>query len=299
MHRDVAELATGQHGVVSRDQLRELGFSDSGIEHAVKTARLYPVHRGVFAVGHPRLTRHGLCLAGVLARGDSALLSYRSAGWLWGLIVSFALPVEVSVPWRGHSRPSLGLHHCPALRGADMSEVEGIPVTSIARTLLDLASVLRPGELERAVERAERLGLLDIGQVDELLSVVRGHRGRGRLRNALTIYRDPAFARSGGERRLLQLIREAGLPRPRMNTWVEDHEIDMYWEHERFAIELDGWDSHRTRKAFEDDRRRQEDLKLAGIEMIRITGHRLAKEPDQLAERVIALLHYRRKELGL
>jgi hypothetical protein len=293
----LAALAAEQYGVVSYQQVMGLGYSSGAIEAAVDAGFLHRVHRAVFAVGHLSLSPHCQCLAAVMARGERALLSYRSAAWLWGFVPSLGVPIEVSVPWRGHGRSPLHVHHCPALRLDDEAMHEGIPVTAVPRTLLDCASVMTWRQLERAVDRTERLGLLDIDSIDLLLEEVRRHPGRGRLRRALSIYRDPAFSRSGGELRFLELLREAGLPRPAVNMFVEGHEIDFYWEAERFAVELDGWESHRGRSSFERDPRRQEDLKLAGIEMIRITGHRLANEPDQVAERLRALLRNRREEL--
>lgn len=293
----MAAVAADQYGVLSHEQLTNLGCTASAVESAVTSGRLHRVHRGVFAVGHPGLSRHGRCLAGVLARGEGALLSYRSAAWLWGMVPEFAVPIEVSVPWRGHGRSPLHLHHCPALGAEDIASHEGIPVTAVPRTLLDLASSVPPWQLERAVEKAERLGLLDVGRIDQLLERVRGHQGRGKLRKALALHRDPAFSRSRGELRFLELVREAGLPHPSVNCVVEGYELDMYWERERFAVELDGWETHRSRAAFEEDRKRQENLKLAGIEMIRITGHRLAHQPGEIAVRLRTLLQRRREQL--
>lgn len=296
--RRSAELAGRQYGVVSQRQLVELGYSQSALRRGVASGRLHRIHRGVYAVGHAGLSPHAECLAAVLARGDQALLSHRSAAWLWGIERGFVRPVEVSVPWRGRGRRPLHVHHCPALREEDARVVEGISVTAVSRTLLDLAASVSPQRLERAVETAERLGLLDLEQIDQLLKDVKGHAGRGRLRRALLIYRDPSFTRSGGERRLLDLILKAGLPRPAVNIFVEGFELDMYWEAERFAIELDGWRAHRSRAAFENDRRRHEELKLAGIEMIRITGSRLQRQPDEIIERLKILLQRRRPELS-
>jgi very-short-patch-repair endonuclease len=227
------------------------------------------------------------------------LLSYGSAAWLWGLVPTLELPIEVSVSWRGHRKSPLHLHHCPALRDQDAATHEDIPVTAVARTLLDIASSLRPSRLERAIERCKLLDLLDLNEVDRLLEEVRGHAGRKRLRQALEMYRDPAVVRSGGELRLLEELRNGGLPRPRVNTFVEGFEVDLYWEPERFAVELDGWDAHRTRAAFENDPRRHEELKLAGIELVRFTGRRLKREPEQLVERIGIFLRRRRRELGL
>lgn len=293
----MAEVAAGQYGVLSHEQLTNLGYASSAVEGAVASGRLHRIHRGVFAVGHPGLSRHGRCLAGVLACGEGALLSYRSAAWLWGMAPEFAVPIEVSVPWRGHGRSPLRLHHCPALGPEDLASHEGIPVTAVPRTLLDFASSVLPWQLERAIEKAERLGLLDVGRIDQLLERVRGHPGRGKLRKALVLHRDPAFSRSRGELRFLELVREAGLPRPSVNCVVDGYELDMYWERERFAVELDSWDAHRSRSAFEEDRTRQENLKLAGIEMIRITGRRLAHQPNEIAVRLRTLLQRRREQL--
>jgi very-short-patch-repair endonuclease len=296
-HQRALELAAARHWVLSRKQLLLAGYSKAGIEAAVASGRLHPVHREAFAVGHPGLSDHGRCLAAVITRGDHALLSYGSAAWLWGLLPTRHPPIEVSVPWRGHGRNPLHLHHCPALRPEDRASHEGIPVTAVPRTLLDVASTDVARTLEFALDRADRQDLLDLASIYALLEEVRGHRGRGRLKRALALYDNPVFARSGGERRLLRLLQDAGLPRPAMNTFVEGYEIDLYWQAERFAIELDGWDAHRTRTAFEDDRKRQEDLKLAGIEMIRVTGRRMVREPDDVANRVAALLRRRREEL--
>jgi very-short-patch-repair endonuclease len=289
-----AELAAGQYGIVSQRQLIKLGYSQSALRRDVASGRLHRIHRGVYAVGHTGLSPQAECLAGVLARGHKALLSHRSAAWLWGIERGFVRPVEVSVPWRGRGRQPLHVHHCPALREEDATSIDGIPVTAVPRTLLDLAASAPPRRLERGVESTERLGLLDLGQVERLLEDVKGHAGRGRLRRALTIYHDPSFTRSAGERRLLALIRKAGLPRPAVNTFVEGFELDMYWEMERFAVELDGWEAHRTRAAFESDRLRQEELKLADIEMIRVTGRRLQSQPDEIIERLKILLQRRR-----
>lgn len=154
--------------------------------------------------------------------------------------------------------------------------------------------------LERAIERSEALELLDLQEVDALLARAGGHRGAGRLRRALSIYRDePAFTRSRLERRFLELVRAAGLPAPAMNFAVGKYELDAYWQRERFAVELDVYETHGTRAAFERDRLRQEDLKLRGIEMIRITGPRLEREPHQVIERIAVLLRQRRNQLGL
>jgi very-short-patch-repair endonuclease len=297
-HQELAELAARQYGVVTRRQLGRLGYSQDAIDGASASGRLHSVHQTVFAVGHGGLSRRGKCLAAVLARGEGAVLSFQSAAWLWGIEGTLELPIEVSVSWRGHRRDKLRLHHCPALRAKDVAIFERIPVTAVPRTLLDLASEVKPRRLERALDRAERRGILDIDAVDELLSALPTHPSRSKLLRAVDIHREVGSARSRGEKRFLRLLRDAGLPRPHLNTWVEGYEVDLYFERERFAVELDSWDAHKTRRSFEEDRKRHENLLLAGIEMIRITGTRLAREPEQVAERLAILLTRRREELA-
>ncbi len=140
--------------------------------------------------------------------------------------------------------------------------------------------------------------LLDLVPIEALLGRTAGHAGHARLRRALALYKpEPAFLRSDLEHRFLELIREAGLPTPAMNQFVEGYELDAYWPEERFAVELDGYDTHRTRRAFEQDRRRQEDLKIAGIEVLRVTHRRLSSEPQLLAKRIDVFLQRQRREV--
>jgi very-short-patch-repair endonuclease len=296
-HQRLAMLAERQYGVVARRQLLALGYSETAIDRATHAGRLHRVHRGVYAVGHPRLSTHGRFLAAVLACGSDALLSHESAAWLWDLFPTSPASIDVTVPRRGHRVPSARLHHAPAVTPDDGTIREGIPVTALSRTLLDLAATVRRPRLGRAIERAEQLDLLDVRAVEQLLKRTKGHHGCGRLKRALNAYRDPAFTRSGLERRFLELVRGAGLPRPSVNTFVAGYEIDMYWPQERFAVELDGYEYHRGRRAFERDRIRQEDLKLAGIEMTRVTAARVRQEPAAVAKRVRDLLSQRREQM--
>jgi len=297
-HQKMANLAARQYGVVTRAQLTALGYSDEMIDHALETGRLQAWHRSVFAVGHQGLSAHGLCMAAVLFRGPGALVSYQSAIWLWGLERKLEIPVHVSVRWRGHAQDAIGLHHCPALREEDVTETEGLPVTGISRTLLDYASTATQYRLERAIDQADRLGLLDLTAIDRITEEVRGHRGRGPLRRAMVIYRESGFTRSGGEKRMLAALADAGVQRPVVNNFIEGYELDFFWESERLAVELDSWEHHRGRRSFEEDRKRQEELSMAGIETIRITGTRLKREPRKVARRIAQHLDRRRHDLA-
>jgi very-short-patch-repair endonuclease len=297
-HQQMADLAARQYGVVTRAQLAALGYSDEMIDHALETGRLQGWHRSVFAVGHQGLSAHGLCMAAVLFRGQGALVSYQSAVWLWGLERKLEIPVHVSVRWRGHAQDAIGLHHCPALRDEDVTETERLPVTGVSRTLLDYASTATHYRLERAIDQADRLGLLDLVAIDRITDEVRGHRGRGPLRRAMVIYRESGFTRSGGEKRMLAALADAGVQRPVVNNFIEGYELDFFWERERLAIELDSWEHHRGRRSFEEDRKRQEELAMAGIETIRITGTRLKREPRKVARRIAQHLDRRRHDLA-
>jgi very-short-patch-repair endonuclease len=234
-------------------------------------------------------------MAAVLFRGGGALISHQSAIWLWGMEQKLEIPVHVSVRWRGHSQDTIGLHHCPALRIEDIAETERLPVTGVARTLLDYASDAKALRLERAIDRADRLGILDLLAVDRIAEEVRGHRGRARLLRAMTIYREKGFTRSGGEKRMLAALADAGVERPLVNNFIEAYELDFYWPRERLVVELDSWEHHRSRRSFEEDRDRQEKLSMAGIETIRITGTRLRREPRKVAMRIGAHLERRRQ----
>lgn len=296
-HGRLAELAARQHGVVSAAQLKQLGYSTSAIGRAGSAGRLHRLHRGVYAVGHRRLTKHAHCLAAVLACGCSALLSHSAAAWLWGISRTYSVPIDVTVARGTRSKPSIHLHQARALGDGERSNREGIPVTSVPRTLLDLATVVSGERLERMIERSEQLRLFDLRAVDSLLARTVGHPGTGRLKRGLSAYREPAFTRSALERRFLALVRAAGLPIPSANMFVAGFELDMYWERERFAVELDGYQYHRTQAAFERDRLRQEELKLVGIEIIRLTSRRLDREPKTVVSRLAMLLERRLREI--
>ncbi|HET6570519.1 MAG TPA: type IV toxin-antitoxin system AbiEi family antitoxin domain-containing protein [Solirubrobacterales bacterium] len=292
----LAELAERQHGVVSIRQLEALGYRRPAVGRATRSGRLHRIHRGVYAVGHKSLTWEGRCLAAVLACAPDAVASHLSAAWLWGLLVSRPGTFHVTAPTRRHPKSYICLHYAP-LADEDRVLRDGIPITSIARTLLDYAAIATGAQLERALERSEERGLFDLRAADALLERVGSHPRAARLRRALAIYRDdPAFTRSKLESRFRDLVRRAGLPMPAANFWIGGYELDAYWPEERFAVELDAYETHGTRAAFERDRRRQEDLKLQGIESLRITGPRLDREPTEVLGRISTLLEQRRRQ---
>ena len=260
---------------------------------------LHRLHHGVYAVGHTVLSLHAHCLAGVLACDSEALLSHYSAAWLWGLLPTQPIPVHVTTSVRRKPRLPIRVHHSQTLIDADRAVEDRIPVTSVPRTALDLAAGIRPESLDRLLQRAEELKLFDLPEFESVLARNRGHRGSSRLRRAIAIYAPPPFTRSGMELRFLGLLAEAGIPRPSTGYNVAGFELDVYWPDLRFAVELDVFETHGSHRSFEEDRVRDEDLKLAGVELNRVTGHRLDREPDRVLERVARLLEQRRQELAL
>ena len=203
----------------------------------------------------------------------------------------------MTVPARGHRAPTMRIHHSTILEPPDKAVHEIVPVTAVARTLLDQAAQVSKNSLDGLLERAERRGILDLIEIDSLLSRCGGHTGAVALRRGIGLYRDPSFTRSLSERRFLALVKNAGLPRPAMNKWIGEIEVDAYWERERFAVELDSFEFHGSRAAFERDPLRHESLKLIGIDSIRFTARRIEREPDQVGARLKTLLSRRRKEL--
>jgi hypothetical protein len=272
-------------------------FSAHGhVYRAYEADRLRRIHRGVYAVGHSALSPHGRCRAALLAFNDNAVLSHRSAGWLWGLFPACREEVDVTFAGKGR-RKGIRLHRVMAIGDRDIERLERIAVTSLPRTLSDIAASEPKRELERAVDRARRRNLLDLLAIDQMLQRRARVPGAAQLQQALALYRKPVFDRARSELLFLDALESEGERLPLLNTWVGEWEIDAYWEAERFAVEVDGWEIHGSREAFESDRLRQEEMKLAGIDCIRISARRIETEPQQVAKRIRALLAQRRTEL--
>ena len=290
--RALAELAGRQHGVAARWQLLEMGFGPGAIRARLVSRRLAPIHSGVYAVGHSAITGRGRWMAATLACGPAAVLSHRPAGALWGLCPSAASVVDVTAPGRSRrGRPGIRLHQVRTLHAGECSRRHGIPVTTVPRTLLDLAEVLRPRELERAFDEAERLRLLDVRAVERLCDRSPGRRGLRPLTDLLAReHLPPPETRSTLERRFFELCRDAGLPRPAVNAHVAGFEVDAAWPSARLVVELDGYAFHRTRAAFERDRARDAALQLAGQRVVRITHRQLEEEPNNVVATVRSLL---------
>ena len=185
-------------------------------------------------------------------------------------------------------------HRARNLVEEDRALVDGIPVTSVARSQLDLAWKLRPDHLPRLLARSEELGLLDLDSINAVIERNRGHHGAKRLRHALAIYEPAIWARSDFERHFVDRLVAAGLPRPATGWNEQGHEIDVYWPERRFGIELDAFETHGTRQAFEIDHERDFDFALAEIDMRRVSERQFRRDPDKIVAAVATLLFRRR-----
>jgi len=287
----IAELAERQFGLVSLAQLGGVGLGARAVRKRVSAGRLRRVHRGVYAVGHGVLRREGRWMAAVLACGEGAVLSHSSAAAHWDLLATAAAKIDVTATRSRTGAPGLRLHRSRFLDARDTTRHEGIPITTVPRTLLDLAATVPAQRLERALAQAERLHLYDHRAIQALLARSNGHRGTGALAHA-TSREDPKWTRSDYEAWFLQLVRDAGLPEPMVNSSLAapDHprlEVDFCWPAHRLIVETDGWDTHRTRAAFEADRARDAALLAAGYKVLRFTWR---TEPATIQRRLRALL---------
>jgi predicted transcriptional regulator of viral defense system len=291
--RVIAALAAGQHGVVTRRQLFDAGLTRRMVERRVASRHLVLLHRGVYAVGHRRLRREGHWLAAVLAAGPGAALSHREAAALHGLRSADRTTVDVTVAGQRRVR-GVQLHRVARLDAADTTVVDAIPVTTVARTLVDLAAAVQPRALRKALEEAERSHRLDVRAIEAVLARTRGRNGasHARIRAALAelARTGTTVTRSRLEDRFLALLDVHGLPRPSANAWTAGMEVDAAWPAARLAVELDGWDSHKTRQAFQRDRTRSNDLQAEGWTVLRFTHADVVHRSDETAARVGGML---------
>lgn len=278
-----------QHGVVARQQLRDLGMSVRAIEHRLATGRLHLLVRGVYAVGRPDVGGDGRWMAAVLACGEGAALSHRSAAALWGFGAERDARIDVSVPFAEfRGPPGLRVHRRYGLRPEDLAERSGIPVTSPIRTLLDFAATSRPPAIERAVNEADRLDLVDPEELREALGHYRGERGVARLRELLD-RRTFRLTDSELERRFLPLAAEAGLPPPLTGQWLNGFKVDFYWPALGLVVETDGLRYHRTPGQQARDRLRDQAHLAAGLRPLRFTHQQVRYEPSHVRETLRAV----------
>jgi very-short-patch-repair endonuclease len=252
----VAQIARRQHGVVSSGQLHEIGLSRNAVLERRRAGRLHRVHRGVYAVGHLAPSVKRQWMAAVLALGDGAVLSHRSAAALWNLLPAREGVVDVSLPGRGGRRRRLGIriHRPLSLEPGELALNRGIPVTTPARTIADLRTAVPAPELRRAIRQADVLGL-----------AAEPNATSDRTRSEL-------------EHRFLRLCHRHHLPKPAVNLRIGSMTVDFCWVEQRLIVETDGYRYHRGRTAFEDDRARDLKLRALGYEVLRLSHRQVFHE---------------------
>lgn len=289
----IAQLASTQHGVVARWQLLAGGVSGKTIDHLVAIGHLHVVHLGVYAVGHPAITDSGRCMAAALAGGEGALIGHRSSAIRWGIDRGPAQTwTDVLVP-RGRCRRRRGIvfHRTRFLPDEDRSSVDGIPVTSIARTLRDSARSSGPIRLRRLFDEADRLGLLDRADLRQVLDRSAGHCGIRPLYLLLDRFdAPPPRTRSPLEHRFFRIWEAAGLPTPETNVRLCGFEVDCLWRREKVVVELDGQAFHHTGVALELDDMKDGKLEHNGYLVLRFNYRDVFERPDWVVEQVRSAL---------
>lgn len=292
--RRIAEVAARAHGVITWDDLAALGMSHTSVRHRVHQRRLRREHRGVYSVGAAALTPQGRVLAAALACGRGAVVSHISAAATHDLLAWRQGAVDVTVPPGSGSRSRRGIRvfRDRPLPTAETTTVDGIPATTVARTLVDLGDVVRAGVLRRAFVSAEQRRLLDVAELDAALTRA-GRRAGARLLGELLGVYDPRWSetRSDLELTMLDIVGRFALPEPEVNAWLLDrYLVDFLWRDARVVLETDGRTVHGTATARRDDARRDHALRRAGFTVLRATNREVRTTPAEVAARVAAAL---------
>ncbi len=289
--RGIGALANRQYGVVARRQLLKLGFSRRQIETRLASGWLLPLRRDVYAVGHSRVSRRGRGMAAGLACGPGAVLSHESAACFWGLQGDRPLvDVNADCGRQGQLRREGVRLHRGKLRREEWTEEDGFRVTSVARTLFDLAEVVDYDRLKRAAQEADGLKLLQLGELERVVERGRGRRALRPMRRLLTELRAPTRTRSSLEERFAHFREAHRLPPPATNVLVLGHEVDALWPAAKLVVELDSWEFHAHWAAFQRDRALDSERLVAGYRTVRVTHDRLDNEAGKLLAELRALL---------
>jgi very-short-patch-repair endonuclease/predicted transcriptional regulator of viral defense system len=293
----IADLAAAQHGVFALAHLVALGLSPSAVRERATAGRLHRIHHGVYSLVPAKLlSRNGRFMAAVLACGEGAALSCRSAGALGELTRLGRAMIEVTVPVAGgRARKGIRVHRSTTLRPTDVTTVDGIPCTTVARTLLDLAETLDDRGIERALDHAASAETLDLAALHEQIEHNHARPAAAKLRAAIERHLPGTTPTASElEERMLTLIRDANLPEPEVNVWVDlgDGEppikADFLWPGAKLIVETDGFATHGTRTAFESDRRRDQRAAAAGFRSLRFTWNQLCYEPERAVSTLAA-----------
>jgi very-short-patch-repair endonuclease len=287
VERLIGRIASRQHGVVTRRQLLAAGMSRDAIKRRLERGLLHPVHRGVYRVGHDAPSVEARYLAAVLACGDGAVLSGRAAGFVFGLLKGAAPAPEVSSVADRQVR-GVRTRRLRSLDPRDVTRWRGVPITSVPRTLVDLAAVLPFEALARACHEAEVKRRVTPDAVDDALTRRPTAPGRSELR--AIFHGDAHVTLSRLEREFLAVLRAERLPPPVTNRPAGGRYVDSRWPERRLTVELDGYTFHHTRHAWEQDRRREREARARGDEFRRYTWRDVAEEPTLMVAELRSLL---------
>jgi predicted transcriptional regulator of viral defense system len=298
-HHALAALAAAQHVVFSLAQCSALGLGARAVQMRARDGRLHRVHKGVYSLVPPGLlTRKGRYMAAVLACGPGAVLSHRDAAHLHEIRACHRARIDVTVPGRTARRhDGINVHRSATLTAADVMRIDGIPCTTLARTILDLSGTVSQREVERAMEQAEMLQQLDARALEDQIERNINAHAAGRLRRVLAAYQpDQAPTESTFEEDFLGLCRTIGVPLPQRQFHVDPGDgepmvrLDFAWPEHRYGIETNGRRYHGTARRFETDHRKQQRLMLAGWRVSWVTWRQLRDEPERIAAMVTAML---------
>jgi predicted transcriptional regulator of viral defense system len=294
---EIARICHVQHGLITLEQLEARGLTVQGVHERVVAGRLHRIHQRVYSLMPGVMTERARFLAAVLASGPDAVLSHRSAAYLWGLIDESHAPIDVTAPnRRGRSPPGVAAHRDGSLQPIDKTRVHGVPCTSLARTLLDYAGIAPEWEVRRAVSQAEVLRILDPVAIRSVLRRGRRRRGVARLRLIIdALHPETKRTRSDLERLFLAMCIQAGLPQPEVNVWLDvpggdPLQADFLWRDARLIVEADSREFHDTASAFEYDRKREQRFQAAAWRVSRCTWNQVERESSRLVGTIRALL---------
>lgn len=290
---EIREFADTRHGIVTASELRELGLGERASQYRAASGRLRRLHRGVYSVERP--SQKGRWLAAVRACGGGAVLSHASAAALWDVLGDPTGTVHVNVVG-AHRRPRPGVTiHRAKLESVDITSIDGIPCTTLARSLVDVAATISDHRLERTIVLAEEIRVFDLRAIHDQLERMRGHRGSAALTRAISRFEDLAGIRSLAEARFLALVRSAGLPEPEVNTWIPlpeggGYRPDFLWRDRKLIVEVDSRTHHALRRAFEHDRRRDRRLLREGFVTVRFPAREVLRNRVEVTRELRSLL---------
>jgi predicted transcriptional regulator of viral defense system len=294
---EIARICHAQNGVITLEQLEARGLSVQAVHERLVVGRLHRIHQTVYSLTPRVMTERGKFMAAVLACGPDAVLSHRSAAYLWGLVDSWEEPIDVTAPnRRGRSPEGVAAHRDGSLQPIDKTTRYGIPCSGVARTVLDFAAVAPEWEVRKVIAQAEILGILDKAKLRALLKRSRRRRGVARLRLILdTIHPQTKRTRSELERLFLDMCAKRSVPEPEVNIWLptpdgKRYQADFLWRGAKLIVEADSRRFHDTDSAFVADRKRRQQLELAGWRVSQCTWEEVEREPRRLALTVAALI---------